>query len=141
MPSIFELPCDLVFACDRTQLIRSKDASALLENGCVGVFEGVMDRPTTPNAISMLRHGDCSFVPGKAGAVGGLAVTGLMVTQLGAQNISYDIETEFDKIMDHVYDRCVTAAEEYGMPGNINGGANISAFVKVADAMFEQGAV
>ena len=85
--------------------------------------------------------GDCSFLPGKAGAAGGLAVTGLMVTQLGAQNISYNIETEFDKIVSHVYDRCVDASEDYGMPGNMNAGANISAFVKVADAMFEQGAV
>eukprot|EP00940_MAST-03C_sp_MAST-3C-sp2_P003366 g3366.t1 len=141
VPSLWNYPCDLAFACDRAQVIHSRDACSLVENGCIGVFEGVMDRPATPSAIEIFDREDCIFVPGKAGSAGGLAVTGLMVTQLGAQNISYDIETEFDKIIAHVYDRCISAADEYGKPGNINAGANISAFVKVADAMFEQGAV
>ena len=136
---MWELPCDLMFACDRAQLIHSRDAKSLLENGCKGVFEGVMDRPTSPNAIGMFQMGNCSFLPGKAGAAGGLAVTGLMVTQLGAQNISYNIETEFDKIVAHVYIMVTLQKDRYA--GNMNAGANISAFVKVADAMFEQGAV
>eukprot|EP00939_MAST-03C_sp_MAST-3C-sp1_P000916 g916.t1 len=141
VPSLWNFPCDIAFACDRGQIIHSRDAQNLVENGCQGVFEGVMDRPASPSAIQIFERSNCAFVPGKAGSAGGLAVTGLMVTQLGAVPLSYDIETEFDKIIAHVYERCVSSAEEYGMSGNVNAGANISAFVKVADAMFEQGAV
>jgi len=139
--SLWEEPCDVVFACDRSNPIGARHARTLMDNGCVGVFEGILDRPTSHDAINILHRGEAVFLPGTTGSIGGLAITGLMVTQLGAQNISYDIETEFDKLLCHAFGRCKKAAVDYGAPWNLRAGANISAFVKVADAMFEQGAV
>ncbi len=119
-----------------------KDAKTLLNNGCVLVSEGA-NMPSAPEAVEQFLDKKILYGPGKAANAGGVATSGLEMSQ-NSMRLSWTRE-EVDKrlrdIMTAIHKQCYEAAEEYGQPGNLVMGANIAGFVKVADAMLDQGVV
>jgi glutamate dehydrogenase (NADP+) len=137
------VPCQLAFPCATQNEILREDAATLLANGCIGVAEGA-NMPTTSEAIDTFRAAKILFGPGKAANAGGVAVSGLEMSQNSAR-ISWkdtELQTLLRDIMHDVHTRCV----HYGRtrdPGFVDyvAGANIAGFVKVADAMLAYGVV
>jgi glutamate dehydrogenase (NADP+) len=116
------------------------DAKKLVAGGCKYVVEGA-NMPTTADATVYLLENDVFFAPGKAANAGGVATSGLEMSQ-NHEHLSWTFE-EVDKalhgIMDSIYASAANAAKEYGEEGNLVFGANIAGFLKVADAMMAQG--
>ena len=136
------VPCDLAIPCATQNEIDKEDAKALLKNGCIGISEGA-NMPTNQDAIELFQQAKILFAPSKAANAGGVAVSGLEMSQNSAR-ISWKEEELQDLlrgIMLKIHDQCV----EYGREkdGHINylKGANIGGFVKVADAMLAYGVV
>jgi glutamate dehydrogenase (NADP+) len=99
--------------------------------------------PTMPNAIRYFQEHNIPFAPGKAANAGGVAVSGLEMTQ-NAQHLqwtAHDVEERLFSIMESIHNNCITTAAEYDAPGNYVAGANIAGFLKVAQAMVDQGPV
>ncbi|MBU1881147.1 glutamate dehydrogenase, partial [bacterium] len=122
--------------------LNGEDAQALLDNGCTCVAEGA-NMPSTPEAVDKFVEAGIFYGPGKAANAGGVAVSGLEMAQ-NAYFTSWsreEVDNKLKDIMQKVHDASYAAAEEYGTPGNYVNGANIAGFVKVADAMIEQGLV
>ncbi|CAM9461121.1 unnamed protein product [Heterosigma akashiwo] len=136
------IPCDVAFPSATQNEIEKDDAEALVRGGCMGVFEGA-NMPSTSEAIDVYHANDVVYGPGKAANAGGVACSGLEMSQ----NFSFlrwpreKVDQELNNIMRAVYQQCAEAAEEYGMPGNLQAGANIAGFKKVANAMLAQGCV
>ncbi|GMI01407.1 hypothetical protein TrST_g11537 [Triparma strigata] len=133
---------DLAFPCATQNELEEQDAINLVKAGCVGVFEGA-NMPTTPGAVEILEAGGCVFGPAKAANAGGVAVSGLEMAQ-NAQMTQWteaDVEQRLNKIMKDIYHQCADCAEIYHDRTQIKEGANIAAFLKVAAALREQGAV
>jgi len=136
------IPCDVAFPSATQNEIEKDDAEALVRGGCMGVFEGA-NMPSTSEAIDVYHANDVVYGPGKAANAGGVACSGLEMSQ----NFSFlrwpreKVDQELNNIMRAVYQQCAEAAEEYGMPGNLQAGANIAGFKKVANAMIAQGCV
>jgi len=115
------------------------DAENLLSNGCQGVFEGA-NMPTTPEAIAAFK-GKLIYAPGKAANAGGVAVSGLEMAQ-NAQMTTWSREKVDEKLhllMKSIYKQCASAAEEYGHKGDLKVGANIAGFLRVSNAILDQG--
>jgi len=115
------------------------DAENLLSNGCQGVFEGA-NMPTTPEAISAFK-GKLIYAPGKAANAGGVAVSGLEMAQ-NAQMTTWSrekVDERLHLLMKSIYKQCALAAEEYGHKGDLKVGANIAGFLRVANAIMDQG--
>jgi glutamate dehydrogenase (NADP+) len=112
----------------------------LINNGLMAVGEGA-NMPSTPEAVDLFLKNNVGFGPAKAANAGGVATSGLEMSQ-NSLRLSWDFE-EVDKrlfgIMKAVYNQSASAAKKYGMEGNLVAGANIAGFVKVADAMIDQG--
>ncbi|MCP3942444.1 MAG: NADP-specific glutamate dehydrogenase [Desulfobacteraceae bacterium] len=122
--------------------INGKDAQNLVDNGIATVCEGA-NMPTTPEAIDIFLENKVLFAPGKAANAGGVAVSGLEMSQ-NSMRIKWsrqEVEDKLKGIMHSIHHACMGAAEEYGTPGNYVNGANIAGFVKVADSMMDQGIV
>jgi glutamate dehydrogenase (NADP+) len=122
--------------------INGKDAQNLVNNGITTVCEGA-NMPTTPEGIEVFLDNKVLFAPGKAANAGGVAVSGLEMSQ-NSMRIKWsneEVEDKLKEIMHSIHDACMGAAEEYGTPGNYVNGANIAGFVKVADSMMDQGIV
>lgn len=122
--------------------INAKDAKNLLDNGVYLVSEGA-NMPTTPEGVDLFIDRKILYAPGKAANAGGVAVSGLEMSQ-NSMRIKWsreEVEAKLKTIMQSIHKACVSAAEEYGTPGNYVNGANIAGFVKVADAMMDQGLV
>ncbi|MBU1195282.1 MAG: NADP-specific glutamate dehydrogenase [Proteobacteria bacterium] len=122
--------------------INAKDAKNLLDNGVYLVSEGA-NMPTTPEGVDLFIDHKILYAPGKAANAGGVAVSGLEMSQ-NSMRIKWsreEVEARLKGIMQSIHRACVSAAEEYGTPGNYVNGANIAGFVKVADAMMDQGLV
>jgi len=138
----WEVPCDVAFPSATQNEIRKADAETLVRNGCYGVFEGA-NMPSDSDAIAIYHANGVVFGPAKAANAGGVACSGLEM----AQNFSFQrwsrekVDMELHNIMKEVFKQCADAAAEYGMPGNLQAGANIAGFKKVADAMLLQGCV
>jgi glutamate dehydrogenase (NADP+) len=118
------------------------DAQRLLANGVVAVTEGA-NMPCTPGAVERFLAAGILFAPGKASNAGGVAVSGLEMSQ-DALRLSWtrdEVVGRLRAIMRSIHDQCRVTAADYGRPGNYLAGANIAAFVKVADAMLDQGVV
>jgi glutamate dehydrogenase (NADP+) len=99
--------------------------------------------PTTPEGVSHLIDAGILFGPAKAANAGGVAVSGLEMSQ-DAQHLTWtreEVDRRLRAIMHEIHDRCRVTAEEFGTPGNYLAGANIAGFIKVADAMLDQGVV
>jgi glutamate dehydrogenase (NADP+) len=136
------VPCDVAMPCAIQNELDENDAAALLANGCRCVTEGA-NMPSTAEAVHKILEAGILYGPGKAANAGGVAVSGLEMSQNGMR-LSWSRE-EVDKrlhdIMISIHSACRNTAEEYGKPGNYVLGANISGFLKVADAMMDQGLV
>jgi len=137
---IWTVPCDIAMPCATQNEIDEASAKALIANGCIGVFEGA-NMPSTPGAIAAYQAAGILFSPAKASNAGGVATSGLEMSQ-NSERLSWtfeEVDTKLKGIMEGIYAACASAAEKYGMKGNIQAGANIAGFLKVADAMLWQG--
>ena len=136
------IPCDCAFPSATQNEIDASDAKTLLENGCYVVAEGA-NMPSTPEAVEQFIENRILYGPGKAANAGGVATSGLEMSQ-NSMRLSWsreEVDQKLNAIMVAIHQQCVAAAEEYGQPGNYVVGANIAGFVKVADAMLDHGLV
>ena len=139
---VWKVPCQVALPCATQNELDGDDAKTLLENGCYVVSEGA-NMPSTPEAVDLFVEKGILFGPGKAANAGGVAVSGLEMSQ-NSQRIGWtreEVDGHLQKIMKSIHDSCVNASEAYGTPGNYVNGANIAGFLKVADAMMAQGVV
>jgi glutamate dehydrogenase (NADP+) len=133
----------LAFPSATQNEIDENDAKTLATNGCKLVVEGA-NMPSTNEAIEVYKAKGIAFCPGKAANAGGVAVSGLEMTQ-NSMRTSWtreEVDEKLKGIMRHIYTECTTAAKEYcGAKGTIQDGANIAGFLKVADSVIDQGCV
>ncbi len=140
--SVWDVPCDVALPCATQNELNGKDAAALAANGCTIVAEGA-NMPCTPEAVQVLAEAGVTFAPGKAANAGGVATSALEMQQ-NASRDSWTFQHTEDRlaeIMRGIHERCLTTADEYGSPGDYSAGANISGFIRVADAMLSLGVV
>ncbi len=139
---VWTTKCDIALPCATQNELLLTDAQALVGHGCMCVCEGA-NMPTSLDATKFLQDSGVLFVPGKASNAGGVAVSGLEMSQ-NSERRSWTFE-EVDQmlkgIMIRIFHNLDDAAREYGMEGNYVAGANIAGFLKVVDAMLSQGAV
>tara|TARA_B110000459_G_scaffold63719_1_gene71365 strand:+ start:233 stop:1582 length:1350 start_codon:yes stop_codon:yes gene_type:complete len=133
--------CDVALPCATQNELNADEAKTLLANGCICVAEGA-NMPTTPEAIAAFDEAKILFSPGKASNAGGVATSGLEMSQnsLRLSWTAEEVDAKLDAIMVSIHSACV----EYGTDGNYTDyvkGANIAGFVKVADSMLDQGLV
>ncbi len=136
------IKCDCALPCATQNEIDANDAKTLLDNGCFLVSEGA-NMPSTPEAVELYLGKKILYGPGKAANAGGVATSGLEMSQ-NSERLSWtreEVDEKLHNIMIAIHQQCVDAANEYGQPGNYVMGANIAGFVKVADAMIDQGVV
>ncbi len=134
--------CDVALPCATQNELDEDAAEKLIKNGCIAVGEGA-NMPCTPEAIQAFVEAEVAFGPGKAANAGGVAVSALEMQQnAGRQSWTFEYTDEqLKEIMKNIHERCRDAAEEYGTPGNYYNGANIAGFIKVAEAMLDEGVV
>jgi glutamate dehydrogenase (NADP+) len=138
----WEVKCDIALPCATQNELNEDDAKALVANGCICVAEGA-NMPSTPEAVIVFQNAKILFAPGKASNAGGVATSGLEMSQnsLRLSWSSEEVDDRLKVIMNNIHQACV----EYGSDGNgyvdYVKGANIAGFVKVADAMLAQGVV
>ncbi len=133
---------DCAFPSATQNEINAADARNLVDNGVAAVSEGA-NMPTVPEGIDIFLDAGILFGPGKAANAGGVAVSGLEMTQ-NSMRLSWtreEVDRRLKLIMHSIHKTCLDAAEQYGTPGSYVNGANIAGFVKVADAMVDQGVV
>ena len=131
---------DAAFPCARQNELDGKDAAYLLKHGCTLVGEGA-NMPSTPDAIAAFVKAKIMYSPGKASNAGGVATSGLEMSQ-NSERLSWtreEVDAKLKGIMKSIHDNAWEAAAKYGQKGNYVMGANIAGFVKVADAMVAQG--
>jgi glutamate dehydrogenase (NADP+) len=133
---------DCAFPSATQNEINADDARLLLANGCYVVAEGA-NMPTTPGGVELFLESGILYGPGKAANAGGVAVSGLEMAQnsMRFRWSREEVDQKLHGIMREIHARCVTVAQEAGTPGNYVNGANIAGFMKVADAMLDQGIV
>jgi len=136
------IACDCAFPSATQNEIDGDDAKTLLENGCYVVSEGA-NMPSSPEAVDLFVDKKILYGPGKAANAGGVATSGLEMSQNSTmmQWSREEVDAKLNGIMTSIHDAAAAAAEEYGQPGNYVMGANIAGFVKVADSMLDQGLV
>ncbi len=133
-------PCDCAFPSATQNEIDGEDAKTLLKNGCKLVSEGA-NMPSTPDAVHAYLAAGILYGPGKAANAGGVATSGLEMSQ-NSMRLNWsreEVDQRLQRIMTNIHESCRATAAEYGAPGNYVLGANIAGFTKVADAMLEQG--
>jgi len=133
---------DCAFPSATQNEINAKDAGNLLENGVYVVSEGA-NMPTVPEGVEMFVEKGILYGPGKAANAGGVAVSGLEMSQ-NSMRLGWsreEVDQKLHGIMKAIHQTCVEAANEFGTPGNYVNGANIGGFLKVADTMLDQGVV
>jgi glutamate dehydrogenase (NADP+) len=138
----WEIKVDVALPCATQNEIYADDAKELLKNGCICVCEGA-NMPTTIEAYNIFRDAKVLYAPGKASNAGGVATSGLEMSQ-NSMRLPWskeEVDRRLHEIMVRIHDTCVTTAERFGTPGNYVNGANIAGFLKVADAMIDQGLV
>jgi glutamate dehydrogenase (NADP+) len=139
---LWDHKADCAFPCATQNEISGTDAQNLVNNGVYAVSEGA-NMPTTPEGVEVFLQNKVLFAPGKAANAGGVATSGLEMSQ-NSLRLSWtreEVDSRLHGIMKAIHEQCVFAAAEYGMPGNYVAGANIAGFLKVADAMLDQGLV
>jgi glutamate dehydrogenase (NADP+) len=138
----WSVKCDCAFPSATQNEVSKEDAATLLKNGCTVVAEGA-NMPSTPEAIEQFVAAKIMYAPGKAANAGGVATSGLEMSQ-NSMRFSWtreEVENRLHMIMVDIHQQCWDRAEEFGHKGNYVVGANISGFMKVATAMLEQGLV
>ncbi|MCF7797049.1 MAG: NADP-specific glutamate dehydrogenase [Lentisphaeria bacterium] len=136
------VPCDVALPCATQNEINKEEAEILVKNGCIAVAEGA-NMPSEPAAIDVFQDSHLLFGPGKAANAGGVAVSGLEMSQ-NAMRLSWtreEVDQKLHDIMIDIHQSCVETAAQYGQSGNYVAGANIAGFLKVANAMMDQGLV
>ena len=137
---IWGVPADIILPCATQNEIDAEAAKKIVAGGAMGVFEGA-NMPCTPEAIAIIKGAGLLYSPGKASNAGGVATSGLEMSQ-NSERLSWtfeEVDAKLKGIMESIYTACAEAAEKYGMAGDIQAGANIAGFLKVADAMLAQG--
>jgi len=133
---------DCAFPSATQNEINAKDAQSLVNNGVISIAEGA-NMPTTIDGVNIFLENNLLYGPGKASNAGGVAVSGLEMSQ-NSMRYSWtreEVDLKLQRIMKSIHNTCVTYAEKYGTPGNYVNGANIGGFIKVADSMMDQGIV
>ena len=139
---IWNVACDIALPCATQNELPLEGAKALVANGCYAVAEGA-NMPTTPDATAYLQENGVLFGPAKASNAGGVATSGLEMSQ-NSLRLAWtfeEVDARLHDIMVNIYKNTAAAAEEYGMKGNLVAGANIAGFQKIASAMMSQGVV
>ena len=137
----WRLACDIALPCATQNELDGEDARALLNNGCLCVAEGA-NMPSTLEAVDLFLEAGILYAPGKASNAGGVACSGLEMSQ-NAMRLHWtagEVDTKLHGIMQSIHHACVAHGEENGRINYVKG-ANIAGFVKVADAMLAQGVV
>jgi len=136
------IKCDVALPCATQNELNGEEAKTLVDNGCICVAEGA-NMPSTPEAIEVFHSAKILFAPGKASNAGGVATSGLEMSQ-NSLRLSWtreEVDTKLHSIMNNIHEACVKyGTEEDGYVDYVKG-ANVAGFVKVADAMLDQGAV
>ncbi|MDD6718823.1 MAG: NADP-specific glutamate dehydrogenase [bacterium] len=139
---IWNVPCDIALPCATQNELPLEGAQALVANGCYAVAEGA-NMPSTPEAVACFQANGVLFAPAKASNAGGVATSGLEMSQNSLRlGWTFDeVDGRLHDIMVNIYKNAADAAERYGMKGNLVAGANIAGFEKIASAMMSQGVV
>ena len=138
----WSVKCDCAFPCATQNELNGDEAKALIANGVKLVAEGA-NMPSTPEAVAAFQGAGVMFAPGKASNAGGVATSGLEMSQ-NSIRMSWsreEVDEKLKGIMKNIHDNAYAAAKEFGMEGNYVAGANIAGFLKVAQAMIAQGVV
>ena len=138
----WEVKVDIALPCATQNELQLEGAEALVANGCYAVAEGA-NMPSTPEAIAYLQSHGILFAPAKAANAGGVATSGLEMSQ-NSLRLSWtfeEVDERLHNIMVNIYKTAAATAEKYGMKGNLVAGANIAGFEKIASAMMSQGIV
>ncbi|HZJ93792.1 MAG TPA: NADP-specific glutamate dehydrogenase [Thiopseudomonas sp.] len=137
----WSLECDIALPCATQNELHIEDARTLIKNGCICVAEGA-NMPSTLDAVDLFIEHGTLYAPGKASNAGGVAVSGLEMTQNAMRLLWTDgeVDAKLHSIMQHIHAACVNYGMENGRVNYVKG-ANIAGFVKVADAMLAQGIV
>ncbi|WP_037318656.1 NADP-specific glutamate dehydrogenase [Salegentibacter sp. Hel_I_6] len=138
----WEVKCDVALPCATQNELEKADAKQLVDNGCMCVGEGA-NMPCTPDAVEVFKEAKILFSPGKASNAGGVATSGLEMSQNSMRYnwTSEEVDKKLHEIMNDIHDRCVEFGKEEDGYIDYVKGANIAGFVKVADAMLAQGVV
>ncbi|MEZ4809655.1 MAG: NADP-specific glutamate dehydrogenase [Allomuricauda sp.] len=138
----WKVPCDIALPCATQNELNGDDALTLIKNGCIAVAEGA-NMPSTPEAVHAFHNAKILFAPGKASNAGGVATSGLEMSQ-NSLRISWtraEVDERLKGIMGDIHDACIAYGKEKDGYCNYVKGANIAGFVKVADAMLAQGVI
>ena len=139
---MWEMPCDIALPCATQNEIDLEDVKKLKAGGCYMLVEGA-NMPTTVPAIRFCNENGILFAPGKASNAGGVAVSGLEMSQ-NAMHLSWtyqEVDQKLESIMKEIFRKCHETATKYGNPKNLALGANIAGFLKVYDAMLAEGVI
>ncbi len=137
----WDVKCDVAFPSATQNEINENDAKTLVKNGCIAIGEGA-NMPTTPEGVEVFQKAKILYAPGKASNAGGVATSGLEMSQ-NSIRLSWtreEVDRRLHDIMIAIHEQCVKYGKENGHVNYVNG-ANIAGFVKVADAMLDQGLV
>ena len=134
--------CDIALPCATQNELEETGAKSLVKNGCMAISEGA-NMPTSPEALEILLEAGVMFGPAKAANAGGVATSALEMSQNAAfeEWTREQVDDKLDQIMTGIHKQCSDAAAEFGDEGNLIMGANIAGFLKVANAMIDQGVV
>jgi glutamate dehydrogenase (NADP+) len=139
---LWDTNVDIALPCATQNEINGKEAQMLVDNEVIAVAEGA-NMPCTPEAVECFQTNGVLFAPGKASNAGGVATSGLEMSQ-NSLRMSWsreEVDQKLEGIMVNIHKNAFETAEKYGMPGNYVAGANIAGFLKVAEAMQAQGMV
>jgi glutamate dehydrogenase (NADP+) len=139
---LWAFPADCAFPCATQNEINAVDARTMVTNGVRLVCEGA-NMPTEPDGVRIFREHKLLYGPGKAANAGGVAVSGLEMSQ-NSMRLSWpreEVDSRLQHIMKNIHANCCETAERYGVPGDYEVGANIAGFLKVVNAMLDQGVV
>ena len=138
----WKIKCDIALPCATQNEIEAKDAQALVDNGCWCVVEGA-NMPTTPEAIAIFQSHKLLYSPGKASNAGGVATSGLEMSQnsMRVKWTAEEVDEHLHRIMKDIHEACLKYGTEEDGYINYVKGANIAGFIKVANSMVEQGLV
>jgi len=138
----WSVPVEVAMPCATQNELDENDARELVKNGCICVCEGA-NMPTTLAGVAVFEQAKILFSPGKASNAGGVATSGLEMSQ-NSMRLNWpaeEVDKRLHQIMKSIHQMCVETAEKYGTPGNYVNGANIAGFLKVANSMMDQGLV
>ena len=140
--NIWNVKCDIAMPCASQNEMDAEGAKAVIANGAFAVFEGA-NMPLTPEAIEAVTSAGLLYTPGKASNAGGVATSGLEMSQNSMRyNWTFEeVDAKLKGIMQSIFQECLKASIECGKPGDMMVGANVAGFLKVADAMMAQGIV